>query len=48
MAYGFRLVFRANLYVVLFVCDCVMVKDRFHKVLRLSEAEHCVSGQQNP
>ena len=27
MAYGFRPVFRANLYVVWFVCDCVMVKD---------------------
>ena len=31
-----------------FVCDCVMAKDRFHKVLGLSETEHCVSGQQNP
>ena len=29
MAYGFRPVFRENLYVVLFVCDCVMVKDQF-------------------
>ena len=48
MAYGFRSVFRANLYVVWFVCDCVMVKDWFHKVLGLSEIEHCVSGQQNP
>ena len=48
MAYGFHLVFRANLYVVWFFCDCVMVKDRFHRVLRLSETEHCVLGQQNP
>ena len=48
MAYRFRSVFRANLYVVWFVCDCVMVKDRFHRVLGLSEIEHCVSGQQNP
>ena len=48
MAYGFRLVFRANLYVVWFVCDCVMVKDRFHRVLGLSETEHCVLRQQNP
>ena len=48
MAYGFRSVFRANLYVVWFVCDCVMVKDRFHRVLGLSKTEHCVSRQQNP
>ena len=48
MAYGFRSVFRANLYVVLFVCDCVMVKDRFDWVLGLSEIEHCVLEQQNP
>ena len=48
MAYRFRSVFWANLYVVWFVCDCVMVKDRFHRVLGLSETEHCVSGQQNP
>ena len=27
---------------------CVMVKDRCHGVLGLSEIEHCVSGQQNP
>ena len=33
---------------MLFVCDCVMVKDWFHRVLGLSETEHCVSGQQNP
>ena len=37
-----------NLYVVLFVYDCVMVKDRFHRVLGLSKTEHCVPGQQNP
>ena len=48
MAYGFRSVFQANLYVVWFVYDCVMVKDRFHRVLGLSEIEHCVSGQQDP
>ena len=48
MAYGFRLVFWANLYVVWFVCDCVIVKGRFHRVLGLSEIEHCVSGQKNP
>ena len=48
IAYGFRSVFRVNLYVVLFVCDCVMVKDRLHMVLGLSEIEHCVSGQHNP
>ena len=48
MAYGFRSIFRANLYVVWFVCDCVMVKDRFHRILGLSKIEHCVSGQQNP
>ena len=48
MAYGFRSVFRVNLYVVWFVCYCVMVKDWFHRVLGLSEIEHCVSGQQNP
>ena len=48
MAYRFRPVFWENLYVVWFVCDCVMVKDRFHGVLGLSETEHCVPGQQNP
>ena len=48
MAYGFSSVFRANLYFVWFVCDCVMVKYRFHRVLELFEIEHCVSGQQNP
>ena len=25
-----------------------MVKDQFHRVLGLSETEHCVSGKQNP
>ena len=44
MAYGFRPVFLVNLYVVWFICDCVMVKDRFHGVLGLSEIEHCVLG----
>ena len=44
MAYEFRPVFRANLYVVWFVCDCVMVKDRFHGVLGLSKTKHCVTG----
>ena len=48
MAYGFRPVFRKNLYVVWFVCDCVMVKDQFYGVSELSESEHCVLGQQNP
>ena len=48
MAYGFRSIFWANLYVMLFVCDCVMVKDWFNRVLGLSETEHCVLGQQNP
>ena len=48
MAYGFRPVFRANLYVVWFVCDCVMVKDQFYEVSGLSETEHCVLGWQNP
>ena len=48
MAYGFRSVFRENLYVVWFVCVCVMVKDQFHRVLGLSETKNCVSGQQNP
>ena len=48
MAYGFRSVFRVNLYVVWFVCDCVMVKDQFYGVSELSEIEHCVLGWQNP
>ena len=48
MAYRFRPIFRVNLYVVWFVCDCVMVKDQFYRVLELSETEHCVLGWQNP
>ena len=48
MAYGFRLFFRANLDDVLFVCDCVMVKDQFYGVSGLSETKHCVLGWQNP
>ena len=43
MAYGFRLVFSGEF--VCCVCDCVMVKDRFHGVLGLFETDHCVSGQ---
>ena len=43
MAYGFCSISQANLYVVWFVCDCVMVKDWFHRVLGLSETEDCVS-----
>ena len=43
MAYGFHSVFRVNLYVVWFVCDCVMVKDWFHRFLGLPEIEHRVS-----
>ena len=27
---------------------CVTVKERFHRVLGLSETEHCVLGRQNP
>ena len=37
MAYGFRSIFRANLYVMWFICNCAMVKDRFHGVLGLFE-----------
>ena len=48
MAYGFRPVFRANLDVVWFVYDCVMVKDQFYGVSGLSKNEHCVLGWQNP
>ena len=48
MAYGFRPVFRANLYVVWFVCDCVMVKDQFYGISGLSETEHYVLGWKNP
>ena len=48
MAYGFRPVFRANLDVVWFFCDCVLVKDQFYGVLGLSKTEHCVLGWKNP
>ena len=48
MAFWFRPIFRANLDVVWFVCDCVMVKDHFFGVLRLSETKHCVLEWQNP
>ena len=48
MAYGFRPVFRVNLDVMWFDCDCVMVKDQFYRVLGLSKTEHCVLGWQNP
>ena len=48
MAYGFRPVFRTNLDVVWFVCDCVMVKDQFYGISGLSKTEHCVLGWQNP
>ena len=48
MAYGFLPVFRANLDVVWFVCDGVMVKDHFYRVSRLSETGHYVLGWQNP
>ena len=48
MAYVFRRVFQANLDVVWFDCDCVMVKDKFYRVSGLSETEHCVLGWQNP
>ena len=44
MAYEFRSVFRVNFYVVWYVCDCVMVKNWFHRVLGLSKIKHCVSG----
>ena len=47
MAYGFRPVFQVNLDVMWFVCDCVMVKDQFYRVLGLSETEHCVLGWKN-
>ena len=40
--------FRENSYSVWFVCDCVVVKGRYHKVSGLSKTEHCVPGQQNP
>ena len=48
MANGFRSDSRANLDVMWFVCDCVMVKDQFYSVLGLSKTEHCVLGWQNP
>ena len=48
MAYGFRPIFRVNLYVVWYVYDCVMVKDQFYGVSGLSETEHYVLGWQNP
>ena len=48
MAYRFRPVFRANLDVMWFVCDGVMVKDQFYGVSGLSEIGHCVLGWQNP
>ena len=48
MAYRFRPIFRANLYVVWSVCDCVMLKDQFYGVSGLSKTEHCVLGWQNP
>ena len=44
MAYEFRPIFRANLDVMWFVCDCVMVKGQFYRVSGLSETEHCVPG----
>ena len=48
MAYGLSPVFRENLDVMWFVCDCVMVKYKFCRVSRMSETEHCVLGSQNP
>ena len=39
MAYEFRPIFRANLDVMWFVCDCVMVKDQFYRVSGLSETD---------
>ena len=47
MSYGFRSVFRANLDVMWSVCDCVMVKYQFYRVLGLSKTEHFVLGWQN-
>ena len=37
MDYGFRPIFRTNLYVMWYVYDCVMVKDQFYGVSGLSE-----------
>ena len=48
MAYGVSFDFSDEFVCCVVVCDCVMVKDRFHRVLGLSKTEHCVSGQQNP
>ena len=48
MAYSFHPVFRANLDVVWFVSDYVMVKDQFYEVSGLSETEHYVLGWKNP
>ena len=49
MAYGFRPVFRVNLYVMWSVCEYVMVKYQFYGVSGLSETEHCIPGwQKNP
>ena len=45
MAYVFRPIFRANLYVV---CDWVMIKDQFFRVSGLSETKHCVLEWKNP
>ena len=47
MAYGFCPVFRANLDIVWFFCDCVLVKDKFYGVSGLSETEHYVLGWKN-
>ena len=44
MAYGFRPVFQANLYVMWSVGDYVMVKYQFYGVSGLYETEHCVLG----
>ena len=46
MAYGFRPVFWANLFVMWSLCDYVMVEDQFYRVSGLSEAEHCIMGWQ--
>ena len=48
MAYRFRPVFRANLDVMWFVCDYVMVKNQFYRVSGLSETEQCGLGWKNP
>ena len=46
MAYVFRPILRANLYVMWSVCDYVMVEDQFYGVSGLSEIEHCILGWQ--